>query len=390
MIDCAANTPNGAMDGSSTSTARRAENLQSPTERARLFFINLYRDFKTRDAYPLLVILFPVIFLIGIDPTSFSLVWFVGRQIGRAGFAFLFFLVAWDWHDSRGKLKATKTKWRWILASIILAALLVYYWERVVNVPWTNDLRVYVTSQLGVSQKSPLSFLLAMDFVVYGIYCITTMAVLYSPKAIPLVVTPVIYVFGSGILDLMDAYFPEDSLAFLQVWVYVIWNVVIFILSLLGYHTNPNPFQGVQAPSVLLQGNRLYLWGFKGFMTFVIYWPSSGVVSMIVYSLVIIVLMVKLEAMRRRKAVYALIGAVGTYLVNVIRITLIVLYVTYISLDVEAFHQSIGEVLFISWILIYLLFVIHRENMIYRKQTQPKASRPPGVPPSSGSPEVGA
>jgi thaumarchaeosortase len=125
-------------------------------------------------------------------------------------------------------------------------------------------------------------------------------------------------------------------------------------------------------------------------MTFVIYWPSSGVVSMIVYSLVIIVLMVKLEAMRRRKAVYALIGAVGTYLVNVIRITLIVLYVTYISLDVEAFHQSIGEVLFISWILIYLLFVIHRENMIYRKQTQPKASRPPGVPPSSGSPEVGA
>jgi thaumarchaeosortase len=248
------------------------------------------------------------------------------------------------------------------------------------NVPWTDALRVYVTSHLGVSMDSPLSFLLAMDYIVYAAYCIAATAILYSPRAIPLIVTPIIYTIGSGVLDLMDAYFPEDSLAFLQVWVYVIWNVVIFLLGILGFNTQPNPFSAVTPPSVLLQGNRLYLWGWKGFMTFVIYWPSSGVVSMIVYSLVIIVLMVKLEATRRRKGVYALIGAVGTYLVNVIRITLIVLYVTYISLDVEAFHQSIGEVLFITWIFIYLLFVIHRENVIYRRQTQPQTTKPSNMP----------
>jgi len=109
-------------------------------------------------------------------------------------------------------------------------------------------------------------------------------------------------------------------------------------------------------------------------MTLAIYWPSSGVVSMIVYSLVILVLMVKLEAPRKRKLIYAVLGAAGTYFVNVIRITSIVLYVTYISLDVEAFHQSIGEVLFICWIFIYLLLVLHIENMYAR--TQPSK---PGV-----------
>jgi thaumarchaeosortase len=131
----------------------------------------------------------------------------------------------------------------------------------------------------------------------------------------------------------------------------------------MGYDTSVNPLGGkIPIPSVLLQGNRLYLWGFRGPMTLVIYWPSSGVVSMIVYSLVILVLMVKLEAPRRRKFVYAVVGAAGTYFVNVIRITSIVLYVTYISLDVEAFHQSIGEILFICWIFIYLLLVLHVED----------------------------
>lgn len=329
------------------------------------YFYRLLKQFRTRDAYPLLVIIFPIIFLIIIDPNSFSFIWFWGREIGRAGFVFLFFLVGWDWHDSRRRFKMTKTKWRYILAGIVLGGLLIFYYESVFN---TDVVRVLVTSQLGVSQKSTLSFLLALEFIFYAIFCMLITAILYSPSATLLMVTPVIYALGSGVLDMMDAFFPEDSLAFLQIWVYVIWDVVVFLLSVLGYHTNVNPLTGpVPRPGILLQGNRLFLWGYKGFMTLVIFWPSSGVVSMIVYSLVILVLMVKLDAPRKRKTLYAIVGAAGTYLVNVIRITLIVLYVTYISLDVEVFHQSIGEVLFIAWIFIYLLLVIRMENSRYRQ-----------------------
>jgi len=349
-------------------------------KRVRNFFLGIYREFKTRDAYPLLFIVFPIIFLIIADPESFTLVWFVGQQVGRAGIAFIFFLVAWDFHDSRKKFKATRDKRRYILTAIILFALLVYYYFRIFNgfflrppintanntpmdTDFTTYLRVYVTSQLGVSQNSPLSFLLAMDYLTYALYCVLATLILYSSRSVLLMATPVIYTIGSAILDLMDAFFPENSLAFLQVWVYLIWNVVVFILGLTGFHTNTAPLKGpINPPSLLLQGNQLYLWGFKGFMGLAIYWPSSGVVSMVVYSLVILVLMVKLDASRTRKIIYAVIGAAGTYFVNVIRITLIVLYVTYISLDVEAFHASIGEVLFIAWIFIYLLLVIHLEN----------------------------
>lgn len=192
--------------------------------------------------------------------------------------------------------------------------------------------------------------------------------------------TPVIYTIGSAILDMMDAFFPEDSLAFLQVWVYLIWNVVVFILGLAGYQVNRSsvPLNGtIKPPSLWLRGNRLTIYGLKGPMPLVIYWPSSGVVSMVVYSLVILVLMVKLDASRTRKIIYAVIGAAGTYFVNVIRITLIVLYITYISLDFEAFHGSIGEILFIAWIFIYLILVIHLENANARKRFPGSAAKPP-------------
>jgi exosortase/archaeosortase family protein len=80
---------------------------------------------------------------------------------------------------------------------------------------------------------------------------------------------------------------------------------------------------------------------------------------------------------------YAVIGAIGTYFVNVIRITLIVLYVTYVSLDVEAFHDSIGEVLFITWIFIFLLAIIRMENKRFRA-----ANPPPATVSSEGKPVV--
>jgi thaumarchaeosortase len=354
--------------------------MSSLEKKARFFLVGLYREFKGRDAYPLLFVIFPILFLIVIDPASFTLVWFVGQQVGRGSLLFVFFLVAWDFHDSRKSFKATRDKRRYVLLALILLALLIYYYFRVFNgfferppinpvnqtpmdSAFTTYVRVYVTSKLGVSQESTLSFLLAMDYVAYAVFCLVATALLYSVRSILLMATPVIYLVGTGVLDMMDAYFPEDSLAFLQVWVYLIWNVVVFLLSLMSYHIDVNPVAAkVNPPSLLLQGNRLYLWGYKGFIALAIYWPSSGVVSMIVYSLVILVLMVKLDAPRKRKVAYAAIGAVGTYFVNVIRITSIVLYVTYISLDFEAFHASIGEVLFIIWIFVYLLAVIHYEN----------------------------
>jgi exosortase/archaeosortase family protein len=315
------------------------------------------------------------------DPSSFGLVWFVGREVGRAGFVFVFFLVAWDFLDSRNQFSLNHSTWRYLCAATILIAMIAFY---SVNVFDPDPVRVYVTSQLGVSLNSPLSFLLALEFFSYAFFVLIITGLLYSTKTIPLMSTSVIYSVGTGILATLDAYFPQNALPPLQGWVPLVWNLVVLLLRLFGFHVAslPSPaivphmvapncpvFRGLpyQTPPGIawVNPNVLCIWGFKGFSELVIFWPSSGIVSMIIYSLVIVVLIVKLQAPVSRKLVYALVGAVGTFFVNVIRITTIVLYATYYTAQsglIDAFHNSVGEILFIIWIILYLLLVIRLEE----------------------------
>jgi len=330
------------------------------------------------ESVPVYFLIAPVVYLVIIDSASFTVFWFWGEQIGRAGFAFIIFLVAWEWYDSRQRLTARRGRWRLIVALTVTVILFAYYWERVMNDAWTYSMRVIITSQFGVSQEAPLSFLLAMDYLVYAIFSLCIVAVFYGPRSIRSMITPATYAIGSGVLDLMDAFYPEDSLAFMQSWVYLIWNVVVGILVVLGFRiASPG---SVTPPSILLRGNQLSLWGYKGFIRILIYWPSSGVVSMIMCGIVLIILLIKLDAPMQRKVTYAAIGALGTYFANVLRITLIILYVTYISLDVKTFHDSIGEIIFLTWMLGFLYLVISRENRLSRKSGKSPISGRPQVP----------
>jgi len=322
-------------------------------------FTNFLKQFRNRDALPLLVIFAPILFLLVADPGSFAVGWFfLERQIGRVGFIFVILLLGWDFHDSRSKLHLTSTKWRYALAGVVLAGVLAFYW---IEVFYIDSVRIYVTSKLGVSQLSTLSFPLAIEFFVFAIYCVAEAAILYSPRKILQTATPVIYAVGSGVLALADAYFPGDTLGFLQAWVPSVWDVVVFLLRLAGYHTLTGILP-TTLPEMVLNGNNLCVWGFKGFACFIINWQCSGFVSMIIYNLVAAALILKLDAPRKRKLIYFAIGVLGTYFVNLIRITLIVLYVSYITMDLQIFHESIGEILFIGWIIIYLLLVIRFEN----------------------------
>jgi thaumarchaeosortase len=167
-----------------------------------------------------------------------------------------------------------------------------------------------------------------------------------------------------GLILSLDSFFPYDTLGFLQGWVSVIWNLVLVLLQLSGVRvlTNPNAF--TERPWVFLHENRLFISGNTGAMTLAIYWPSSGIVSMLIYTMVIITLLIKIDAPMKRKLVYAVIGAIGTFFVNVIRVFLISYYVAFISIDVNAFHEVIGEVLFLPWVGIFLVSVLRAEGYI--------------------------
>lgn len=326
-----------------------------------------FADIKTQlptIVYPrnliALVLLSPIALLIVGDPQSFTLAWGWEGQVGRGSFLFLAFIVIWEWLDSRKDLPVSSSKKRVILSVAIFAAVIGYYTVRVLSPEFRADLYNFGYS-VGAG-KGTDSFPLAIDYIAYLILAFLETVVLLGPGGFKAITTPVVYSVGTLALVLLDAFFPYDSLGFMQTWVGIVWGLVLGVLTLVGVRIAKIPSDIFYPPAVYLSGNKLFTFGSKGFMTIIIYWPSSGLVSMVIFSIVIAVIIIKMDMPVRRKAIYAAIGALGTFLVNVIRISMIVLYVMFVSLDVKAFHDVIGEILFVIWIVIYILAIVRFED----------------------------
>jgi thaumarchaeosortase len=321
------------------------------------------------------VLLVPIVLLMAGDPRSFQFVWSGAGQIGRGSFIFLGFIVLWEWFDSKGRLNRNLTKRRLFLTLGILAAALAFYAARV----WLPVLSIALNDwglSHGVSKDSvdpqcscSLSWLLTVDYVAYAVFAFFETIILLGPKGFKDITTPVVYSIGTASLVVLDAFYPYDSLAFMQNWVGVIWRAVLVILFLIGVHVPSSTLNFWNPPTVYWAGgNRLLTYGYHGFMEIVIFWPSSGVVSMVIFSLIIVVLVIKLDAPAKRKIIYAAVGALGTFFVNVVRVSMIVSYVLFISLDVELFHEVIGEILFFIWIIVFLSLVLRHENKLIARK----------------------
>jgi thaumarchaeosortase len=88
-------------------------------------------------------------------------------------------------------------------------------------------------------------------------------------------------------------------------------------------------------------------------------WPCAGVQSLLLFTLITLVFFKKTAIPRDRKINYFLIGAAGTYLTNVLRISsFFVISLNYGSEAGSVFHNVYGELYFIAWMFLFLMMVI--------------------------------
>lgn len=98
-------------------------------------------------------------------------------------------------------------------------------------------------------------------------------------------------------------------------------------------------------------------------------WACAGVHSLLLYALIIFVFFKKVDISDLRKFAYFIIGLLGTYLVNVLRIFSILLIMLNIGQEAGiAFHDTYGELYFFSWMFFYiaLITVIQKFMVIER------------------------
>jgi thaumarchaeosortase len=293
----------------------------------------------------ILLISSPILFALVVFPDSFSLSW----NQGRGGFLFaLAFIVA----ELVGLKLNIPTKR--LLAVVPLAAITIAY-----LIGLEYGLREYIEGGAEIYDVQLIfSWTWMWDFIVMTAFVIATLFIFFGTKWIRISPAGPIFLGGSAVILSLDAFFPYDTLGPLQ---YVVPYLV---------QTNAWVITTFDLGIATARDNLLFLKGDHGPFVLQVFWPSAGVHSVIIYSLVMMAFLLKMNIQKNRKIVYFAIGILGTIGVNMIRIfslSLFALKVSTNAVEFEEFHSVAGEIMFLPWLFIFLLIVTAIETKRYKK-----------------------
>lgn len=293
----------------------------------------------------IVIIASPILFALIAFPDSFSLSW----NQGRGGFLFaLVFIIA----ELIG-LKIIISKKR-LIAVIPLSAMVIVY-----LIALEHGLRDYLlTSSEQFNVQLIHSWIWMWDFIVMGIFVTVALSIFFGKRWIRIAPAGPIFLAGSAIILSLDAFFPYDSLGPLQYVVPYLVQTNVWLVNVLDLGT------------ATARDNIMFLKGDFGPMVLQVFWPSAGVHSVIIYSLVMGAFLLKMNIPRNRKIVYFVLGIAGTIGVNMIRIFSLSWYALKVTTDAkqwEEFHSVAGEIMFLPWLFVFLLIVILIETRRLKK-----------------------
>lgn len=291
------------------------------------------------------IIASPILFALIAFPDSFSLSW----NQGRGGFIFaLVFVVA----ELIGLKIIISTKK--LIAVIPLAIMVIAY---IIGLEY--GLRDYILSSAEPYNVQLInSWTWMWDFIVLDIFVIVVLSIFFGKRWIRIAPAGPIFLGGSAIILSLDAFFPYDSLGPLQYVVPYLVQTNVWLVNVFDLGT------------ATARDNLMFLKGDFGPMVLQVFWPSAGVHSIIIYSLVMGAFLLKMNIPRNRKAVYFGLGIAGTIGVNMIRIFSLSWYALKVTTDAkqwEEFHSVAGEIMFLPWLFVFLLIVILIETKRLKK-----------------------
>jgi len=251
----------------------------------------------------ILLIASPILFVFVAYSDTFSMSW----NQGRGGFLFgLAFIVA----EIVG-IKFVVSKNRLIFGIPLVITTILYF------VALDFGLHDYILNAapafnvVGCEVANPQGCIYSWgwlwDFVIITIFVISAAVILFGKKWIRIVIAGPVFLGGSAIILSLDTFFPFDTLGPLQYFVPYLVQANVWIINILelGIATG--------------RDNIMFLSGDYGPFVLQVFWPSAGVHSIIIYSLVMMAFLLKMNIPRSRKAMYFGLGIIGTVIINLIK-----------------------------------------------------------------------
>ena len=275
--------------------------------------------------------------------------------------------IAWSWNEGRGGyffalvfiiaelvgLKIIISRKR-LFAVIPLALVTIAY-----LISLEYGLREFITDSAAAYDVQLIySWTWMWDFVVMAIFAVVALSIFFGKRWIRIAPAGPIFLTGTAIILSLDAFFPYDTLGPLQYVVPYFVQANVWVITVLELGT------------AVARDNVMFLRGDHGSMALQVFWPSAGVHSIIIFSLVIGAFMLKMNIQRKRKAVYFILGIIGTITVNLIRIFSLSWYALKVTTDPvawEEYHKIAGEIMFLPWLFAFIFVVILIESRRLKK-----------------------
>jgi len=294
----------------------------------------------------MLLIASPILFVLAAYPDSFSMSW----NQGRGGFLFgLAFIVA----EIIG-IKFIVSKRRLIFGIPLAAVTIIYF------VLLDFGLHDYIINAAPAFNVQLIySWEWFWDFLVITIFAISASILMFGKKWIRIVIAGPVFLAGSAIILSLDAFFPYDALGPLQYFVPHLVQTNVWIINALDL--------GVATA----RDNLMFLRGDHGPFALQVFWPSAGVHSVVIYSLVMMAFLLKMNIKQNRKIMYFGLGIIGTIVINLIRIFSLSVFALKVStnpVEFEEYHSVAGEIMFLPWLFGFLLVVTIIETKRMKKK----------------------
>jgi thaumarchaeosortase len=199
------------------------------------------------------------------------------------------------------------------------------------NVPWASMM--------------PLS----IEYLVFAALFALIIMLEYGTSGLKDFSIPYVFLGTIGVIYVIDNMYPEGRFTPFQILVPTTTMFAASVLNLIGYQT--------RLVGIVDGMPTLFAWNSKGSWGAAIAWPCSGIESLIIYTVTILLFLKKSPIPWAHRVIYFVIGAIVTYFINIMRI--VTIFVIGINGgDVWAFHRYYGQLYSVTWIMSYPLIII--------------------------------
>ncbi len=323
---------------------------------------------KLREALnllPIIAFIIPFIMLYLIQDVAFSYS-FEATWKGRAfyiffiWFAVLEIIVSWEKLQPKAFKRPKYVRTIALILALSLPTIYVvasnFYGLNEAIYEWSKSNRIaggiwgHIFMPLSIEYLAFAAFFFLIVFLQYGAYGFRRMSLAPS------------FLATMGIIYMIDNLYPYGQFTPFQIPATATATVASLILNLMGYQTSIKYVYCKLSPQLGWVPDLFYYDPALGKekYVFTVAWPCSGVESLIIYTLFMLIFLRDLDISRTRKVIYFVIGAIITYFINIGRIiALFMIAINHGSSELfKRFHEYYGQLISISWIAAYPLLII--------------------------------